>query len=444
MDDKKIKTAYPTKIWNSLSRENSSLLANTIAYFFTRHLPLVDSGKINYLFPPPLLQSVFNHGFIYSVLDSVTDLSGKKDAHAEIAKKIINSEFNISFSEVPKIINSQHSLSEMENNALILFTFGKDSLLTFSLLKEIGIKAYPFYFKEPTSKIEIQNKQKLINKFEKETNGKITSFDNRLGILRNDPSKCWGWDLSLTGYMLLLVPYLSALKSKYFLVSNEQSTNELLDENGYKINPSFEQNSNWMLHLNNILRYFSLKTSYCSLLEPIQEIMIMYILHHRYPQYAKYQLSCDNDETSFKYGRWCQKCEECIRNCLFLMAIGIKPETVELNTDILHSSAPDLFVIFSKEIINKKFNQLSSIELERIFAFYLVYLRGQRGGILKLFEKIWIDRVRKNENLLIKKYISVYPEVTLPSEIKNKVLSIYEEEKTQFLKNIRKLTSGTL
>jgi len=81
---------------------------------------------------------------------------------------------------------------------------------------------------------------------------------------------------------------------------------------------------------------------------------------------------------------------------LFLMAIGIKPETVELNTDILHSSAPDLFVIFSKEIINKKFNQLSSIELERIFAFYLVYLRGQRGGILKLFEKRKpIDEIRR-------------------------------------------------
>lgn len=443
VNNRKFSTKYPRKNWNSLSYESKYILVSSIAYFFTRHLPLLQSAELEYNFPPPLLKSLYDHGFFYSIFNSSPDYSSNNKIYLNLLQKLYNSEFNVSFKHFPEIITNEKPVVSESNSAAVLFTFGKDSLLTFSILKEIGITPNLFYFKEPLSLNEVDIKQNLIKQFVNSFKVNIKAIDVPLGKLRQNGKQYWGWDLLVTQYTLLLIPYIKYLKSQYYFFSNENSTNVFYKVAGFKFNPFFEQSPQWMLHLNNIFRLFSLKTLTGSILEPINEILIMYILHHRYPQYAKYQLSCDNDETENKNIRWCQNCSECVRIYIFLLAIDINPESVGFTQNMLKSKKLSNFIIFSDRLLSKDFNEASSEELERIFAFYLAYLRGHRKDIFKLFEKVWLKKVKLNEKFFLRKYLTVYPSITVPDNIKKKILPIYNKERNKILKEIRFLISGT-
>ena len=122
---------------------------------------------------------------------------------------------------------------------------------------------------------------------------------------------------------------------------------------------------------------------------------------------------------------------------VLIPSIGTDPKTVGFTKNLLKFGNKELFVIFSNKIQTKNIHELSINNLERIFSFYLAYLRGFRYGIVKLFEKIYLKKIIKYQKYLIKTFISVYPSTTVPAELKSKILSIFEEEKDAFLKEIR-------
>ena len=99
------------------------------------------------------------------------------------------------------------------------------------------------------------------------------------GWLRQIEDLYWGWDLLLTQYTLLLIPFIFGIRSRYLFCGNEQSCNEtLIDPEGFIINPVYEQSHDWLLLSNAMAKVMGCNAIMASLVEPIHEIAIMKIL----------------------------------------------------------------------------------------------------------------------------------------------------------------------
>ena len=70
---------------------------------------------------------------------------------------------------------------------------------------------------------------------------------------------------------------------------------------------------------------------------------------------------------------------------------------------------------------------------EQIFAFYLAVKNGAEGQLVEYFKKsdLFKEAEERKEELR-KTFCSLYPSITLPTELKQKVESIYKEELNMF------------
>ena len=439
VNKKEYEFVYPQLIWRSFPANLQTQLSHTAAFFYTYHLSLINK-QVVYDFPPPLLQSMFFHGFMYSYPELVIEFEEEKFKTSELLKQIYNAGYNVKFHGLPypTIINKPRKLKP--KSAILPFSFGKDSLLTFAVAQELGLTVLPFFFVEPTSPIENVNKKRLAKEFKQEFGTTITPIDVGLGYLRQSGGFMLGWDLLLMQYTLLLLPFTYYHKATYFFWSNEKSTNEKTkDSEGFVVNPTFEQSVEWVLHLNNLLRTFNINTKLGTLLEPLHELVILYILHKRYPDMEKYQLSCFNDSVRARTRRWCGVCYECARVYLFLCAIGINPTTGGFIDDMFSLKKKKLYYLFDKRNLETKtFDMLFQSYDERLLAFYLSYKRGVKGDLIGVFQKTLLRYVEAKKQVLFKKYLTVYPTKTISAELLQPTLSIYKEELNKFRQEIGK------
>jgi len=328
---------------------------------------------------------------------------------------------------------------------LIPFTFGKDSLLSFALTNELRIKPILMFFREPRCAFENRHKYLLSKRFLKEFGLKVNFFPVTTGWLReiNDSQTSWGWDLILTQYTLFLLPFLFAYRTRYLFWANEQSCNEtFIDHEGYIINPVFEQNPQWLLNTNSALKVLGCRSIFASLVEPLHEIAITYILHHRYPQIAKYQSSCFGEEKQAKTRRWCSICSKCARMYIFLKALGINPQKVGFSQSekMLNQEKRHLYSLFNGG--NGSSYDASGLgKDEQLLAFYLAYKKGVKGELIAEFVKKHFAEAKKREQELYQTFFSIHPPKTLNYELKKPILKIFEEELASLSLNRLKKTS---
>ena len=428
VDGKSYETNYPHQIWQNFPQALKEQLAESAAYFFTVHLSFFKKGTINYLFPPPLANNLFFQGLFYSVPELTLTNPEEGYKTSLLLKMFFKSDYQVIFSGIPK----GFSVSTIDNNlktAVIPFSLGKDSLLTYGLCRELGFDIHNFFLVEPSCIFENINKDRLIKDFSEEFKTKVTIFPISLGKLRQNTAAKWGWDMLLMQYTLLLMPYVHWIKPAYFLWSNEQSTNEIvMDKEGYPINITYEQSIGWTQKMNNLLRIFSSPALLGSLLEPLHEIVILYILHKRYPQIGKYQLSCLNEHRKSRKQRWCCSCFECARVYLFLTVIGLDPADVGFNENMLDKQDVKLFNILSEDWPGDKRVVEDSSYGERFLAFYLAYRRGVKGKMIDIFKLKFLPRTQKLVKKLYAKYFRIYPSKTIPQELLEKITPIYQSE----------------
>lgn len=235
----------------------------------------------------------------------------------------------------------------------------------------------------------------------------------------------WGWDMLLLQYTILLLPFVFNEKPAYFFWSNEQSTNEhAVNREDYLVSSTHEQSVQWTLNVNNLYRMFGVNTTISSLLEPIHELFILSILHKRYPEVGKYQLSCDSERTKY---RWCGYCFECARVYLFFSALGIDPKSVGLMENMFTKKKEDLFYLFSKHKTDQS---------ERLLAFYLAYKRGVQGALMEKFVKTLLPRVEKQKSKLFAKYFAIHEMNTIPTALQTPLSKIYTEELARLKKDV--------
>ena len=439
--DRSYEMSYPPGAWKAFPDSLKEQFAETLAYFFTHHLALPPHTNVIYNFPPPLARSLFVHGFLYSLVGSTLEFSKKKAAVGKFLRMAYNAEYQESFTGSPQPLQPQKArpFEAKVNKVAIPFSFGKDSLLTYALACELKLTPLPYFSAEPTSSFENINKGKLIKQFQKEQKVSITTIDLKPGNLRDASGLLWGWDMLLTQYTLILLPYLYSKKIGLLAWSNEQSTNETeISRSGHVLNAVHEQSINWTLNLNNLLRIFNHNCIITSLVEPVHELAIMYILHRKYPEVGKFQLSCFNDHKKSATQRWCGHCYECARNYVFLLAVGVDPITVGLTDNMLKRRAIKLHYIFSRHWTGKREAWIGQYG-EWILAFYLATKRGAKGDLIDLFKQECLQHVEPHAEKLLEKYLSLYPSKTIPVELVDKLVPIYQEELDNFREEIRGL-----
>lgn len=427
------KIKYPYYIWEKFPSSLHQVFADCLTYIFTWHLSLTKKIPVIYHFPHPLIEPIIFKMLIYSLPMNIFEFPYLKTS--QVLKDFYNCSFQTQFRSLNFFYSGKKVKKRLKNKALVLFSFGKDSLLTIGLLNELGVKPIPIFMREPFCIFENYHKKKLAEKFYRQLDTKVEFFPLSVGRLRERSGLYWGWDIILSQYAFILVPYFFYHQAKYLFFGNERSCNFYLkDKEGYFVNPVFEQSISAMQLLQSIPKNFFISTHIGSLVEPINEIFITYILHKRYPQLGKFQMSCFSEEEAAKKRRWCGVCEKCARMFIFFKALGISPERVGFyNNDMLSLAKERYYVIFNGGM-GSSYGGSGLGKDEQLLAFYLAWRNGVKGELMEKFKRVYLPEVERRKNELIKEYFGIHSSLSLPSSLRRKVLKIFENER----KNINK------
>jgi len=426
---KKIKIEYPLRIWSKFPKSLHKVFADSLSYIATWHLPLVDKSSLIYHFPHPLIEPVIFKILLYTIPSNVFEF--ENTTSSDLVKQFYNYNFKTQFKALNYNYSGKKIKKILKEKAILLFSFGKDSLLTYGLLDELGVSIVPFFMKEPQCSYENAHKRKLANKFYERTGVDVDFFQVSVGKLRQEKDLYWGWDIILSQYVFFLIPYFFYHQAKYLFIGNEQSCNFYTTDNeGYLVNPVFEQSVSVMQLLGDIPKLFFINTHIGSLVEPIHEFFITYILHHRYPEIGRFQMSCFSEEPEAKKYRWCGKCEKCARIYVFLKALNISPERVGFyNNHMLDAEKKNLYTIFNNVPKDSAYGGSGLGRDEQLLAFLMAYKNGVKGELIDEFRALYLTEAEKKKEKLIKEFFGIHTSYSLPSSLRRRVLRIFEKEK---------------
>ena len=427
---------YPETIWNQTPKEIQEFLIDNLSFATTVHLGMVfpNVNKMIYDTNRPLFEPYFNQNFIYDI-PSCAEI----DNHSipDEIKKFLHLRFTY----------KDQSLKQPGNypvddafRALIGMSFGKDSLLTYAVAEEIGLDPEMIYVVEQSLTYEQKHKTKLAEKFKNEFGKELHILKHDTGKLRDYeylkiPKSEYGWGLQNTEYALEFIPYAYALKGKYLLFGNEQSTAETYYDDIYrwKVYPCYDQSHEWTVQLNQMTKLITANTVQTgSLIEPLMDMIIQRILIRRYPNYAKYQMSCFTENESGRDYHWCQACNVCAKMYLLSVASGMDPRKIGFTKNMLERQNQNLFTIFGQKSDLPYLNSGLGHK-EQLFAFYLATKNDSSGGLVSIFkESPLYKEARETEEDLRKIFLKIYDSISVPNELKSDIYSIYREEMNFF------------
>ncbi|MBN2518552.1 MAG: hypothetical protein JXB14_06905, partial [Candidatus Altiarchaeota archaeon] len=275
-------------------------------------------------------------------------------------------------------------------------------------------------------------------KFSEEFNTKMIELSNELELLsstklfnlpKNNITLC----LLMTNFCFTVLPFSNFYKTKYLMFGNEQSCNDSYhNKDGFRCFPVFDQSSDWTVQLDNVSQIMTNGlVNTCSIVEPIHEIAIMKILHSRYSDMGKYQMSCFTENENAKRNHWCQSCSKCARMFIFMKALNIDPRQFGYDHDLLAKENRDLYSLFGVRDHNGSiigYDRSGTGRDEQLLSFYMAYKNGVRGDLMEVFKEMFLQEAIEREDELYRRFFSVYEPKTIPSKIKSDILSILNEE----------------
>lgn len=421
---------YSTEIWSYFPTELKKFLVDNLVVCTTMHLGMVypNVTKLIYKSARPYLEPYLYQNFLLDI-PSCAEIDGT--AIPDEIRKYFRLEFEYLDNSIKQ---PQHNPIKKPEKALISMSFGKDSLLTYALADEIGLDPEMVYIIEDSFTYEQNHKRELGLKFEREFGKKLYILNHETGKLRNYnylgiPKSEYGWGLQNTEYALELLPFAYAFNRKYILFGNEQSTAETYLDEKYQwvVNTCYDQSPTWSVQLNQLIKTItgnSVQTG--SLIEPLMDLLIQRMLVNRYPQYAKYQMSCFSDTEFGKNYKWCQNCNVCATIYLLCKAVNVDPKTVGFTKDLFSFEYKNLYTVFENE---KNYCNSGLINEEQQFAFYLALKNGCNSDLTNYFREIGLyDQTKGREEELRKKFFGLHDPLSIPNELKSPLYSIFKEE----------------
>ncbi len=163
-----------------------------------------------------------------------------------------------------------------------------------------------------------------------------------------------------------------------------------------------------------------------SVIEPLNDIAVVYSLYKRYPEVAKYHMSCFVETEAGRDTRWCMDCSVCSKMYLLIKASGFDPKEVGLERNMLTEDCREYFSLFGGSSVNT-YALTGRGRDEQLFAFYLAWKNGDKSPLIDEFEKRFLEEARGREDELYKTFFGINEAITMPKYIKDKVESIYKE-----------------
>ncbi|MEM4397204.1 MAG: hypothetical protein QW757_01105 [Candidatus Woesearchaeota archaeon] len=438
LNNKNYFVKYPLFIWQNFPKKIKKILVENFVFLTTFTLPmLLNKKKAYFTMNSPLLGSFFIKPILYYIPSSADEYN--RDSFS-LLKRFINSTYDFKSYNV-------HFLNydpKVNYRSVHLFTFGKDSLLSYCLAEELKLNPVLLYIEEPDTAYKIdgkivrtyENKHKdiLIKKFTQEFKKPIYKIKHQLSLTReakhleiDEPELPYG--SQLTEYALLTIPFNHYFKAKYMIYGNEAScSSTYINKEGIITNPVYDQSGEWVVEISKVLKILTKKMSAISLIEPIHELAITKILHSRYQKQAKYQMSCMAANNNAKNTRWCHNCSKCARMYVFLSALKINPEIVDFKESMFKKEKMPFFSLFGKPDNALPYDLAGVGRDEMMLAFYLAYKNGAKGFIINEFKKRFLKEAEQRKNELYKEFFGIHKTITIPNRMKKKLLQIYKEE----------------
>lgn len=308
-------------------------------------------------------------------------------------------------------------------------SFGKDSVLSYALLEEIGLEQELVYVKDMFD-YEADIKDQLKAKFEKEFNKKINIIQDSTDKMFVDMHEKFNPLLTnaINTYTLMMLPFTYYHNYKYIVFGNEKNLSDFfINKDGYRGYASYDQTSEWVRQQTAFMSILtSNKVKVFSPIETIHNLATMKILNHRYPQYSKYHITCTLEDTE-PGQRWCGKCSECAKLYAIMKALDIDVKERGFLNDMFKKENNKYFILFDGEEV-MPYDKPQESRDEQLLIFYMAYKNKAKGDLMEEFKKKFLKEATKREDELYRKYMIPAQPENIPNEIRKEIMSIMKEE----------------
>ena len=424
---------YPRDVWNATSAGLKNRLLSNLSMASTLYLPqILNLRSITYKTNRPIGESFFLRNGIYDA-PYCANVDGKSSV--QYLKDFFNTRYLFTKDdiEVPENIKFEpKNDGKQKRKALVLFSMGKESLLSFALCKELDIEPVLVTIIHPGFETEWKHKQKLVAAFEKEFKTKIHIINYQPGLLKEGKlfgkKTELGWGLHVTEYALLALPFAEVFGCEFIVCGNEQSCNDTYydQEDVLIYRAGLDQHNDWTKQ-QGFLQSLILGRS-CqaySLLEPLYEISETKILHHRYPQIGKYQMSCFSGSDTETGGRWCQKCDKCAYMYALFRGFNFNPETIGFTDNLFSEHNIHLYESFFTRSDDSHFYG-SQGELGLAFYYSLQFKNDDAAQIR--FRNELLNKFAESIKSIHAKYLGSHPTKQMPPSDHDKLMQIFSTE----------------
>lgn len=442
--NKALKITYPNNLWKPLPKTLKDKLLNNIAYSYTAHLPLVLNCNIRLEFNTeyPQVCSWSNQSFMKFLPSYWHAYKSKRGTHIlPILKTILNTTYTFE----PAHDEVYNFPKTSEKHVVLPFTFGKDSYLTYELVKKLGLKPILFWINDPLSPYESKHKKDLFKAFSKQTGDNIFCIESECETLREMEEGYFGWEIPLTTWAILAIPLAYKWKAKYVVFSNEKSCDSFFyDQDGLKVIPDYEQSSQAVDEISHVTQSLSKGNLFTtSLLQGLDDLAIVAILKSLSKETIFNSLMSCGSSHEDDESRWCNTCSKCARLYLYLSANGIDPiKEAGFKENMFKMSKIGLYNSFGKTAEGDLYDSFGLNTEEQSLAFYLCYLRGLRDPLVREFKKTQAFLETKDRFLfLIEEYYSHCEDSVMPLFCKNKLYKYYEDTLEKVREELKNLMS---
>ena len=429
---------YDADVWQRTSASLKQQLLDNLPMASTLYLPqILGKREIHYDTNRPLGESFFLRNGIYDA-PFCANVDGKSST--QYLKDFFNTRYLFKGDDIktPESIQLKKR-SGKKQRALVLFSFGKESLLSFALCKELDIEPVLVTIIHPGFAYEWHHKKPLVEKFEKEFGVTVHTVDYQPGLLKEGKhfglSTELGWGLHVTEYALLALPYAEVFDCDFVICGNEQSCNDIyFDKEDVLIyRAGLDQHHDWTKSqglLQSLL--MGRRLDAYSMLEPLYEISETKILHHRYPEVGKYQMSCFASAEGSKDRRWCQQCDKCAYMYALLRGFNIDPLKLGFTDNLFdkaHSYMYDTF--FSRTDDTHFYGSQGELGL----GFFAALSYGDSDFSLQRFKKELLPKFKENFQSIRAKYLGIHETFQYPPAYAASLNKIFSEELSHCLTN---------
>ncbi|OGM01637.1 hypothetical protein A3K72_03685 [Candidatus Woesearchaeota archaeon RBG_13_36_6] len=426
------KLEFPEEVWKDYPENLKVVFVENYAYLKSLHLPkmLNNGDKIDLNTSSPLFKNLIYNAVLRHI-PFCSDVDGVSTA------KNIKDFMSLSFEFGNQKPTYPFYNKQLDEKAVVPFSFGKDSLLTFGIADELGLEPTAVMSLDNDCPLENKYKKPVSRRFEKDLKTKVWKIKNNTGKMHlykywNVPKTEWGYGHLITEFCFNMLPFVHYLDARHIIFGNENScNNHYINSEGFKSYPVYDQSSEWMLEMSKMTKAITNnQVGVFSFIEPLNELAIIKVLHERYPQLGKYQMSCFPDDSDHgKEHYWCGHCSKCARMFIFLKAHNIDPEKVGFNVNMLNEEYIHKYSLFGIGKNNSSLGwDVSGLGRdEQLYAFYLAYKNGAKGEVITRFKECFLKEAVAREDELNKRYLGINEFRTIPRKFQKSVLSIYKE-----------------